>query len=98
MSAWNLNFICFQLILFYYHSSRPVAVDRDEPEDFPAPKFTIDLNSVSIKEGHDANFACKVEPTSDSNLEVEWLRNGVPIAAGKSSLNLDFKKSLNCQI
>ena len=81
------NDIKLTIILFYYPSSRPVTVDRDEADNFPAPKFTIDLNSVTIKEGHDANFACKVEPTSDSNLEVEWLRNGVPIAAGKSSLN-----------
>ena len=74
--------------MFFIPSSRPVPQDVDDTNNFPAPKFIIDVNNVSIKEGSDAHFACKVEPSSDSNLEVEWLRNGVPITAGKTALYL----------
>ncbi|XP_072047546.1 titin-like isoform X2 [Amphiura filiformis] len=56
--------------------------DLDKIDTYPAPKFTIGLNDVTINEGYDAHFACKVEPMSDSGLEVEWFRNGQPLVAG----------------
>ncbi len=70
------------------HCSHPVTDygAREESENQPPPKFTHGLNSLQITEGSDAHFACKVEPASDSNLEIEWLRNGQPIAAGKLTI------------
>lgn len=47
------------------------------------PRFlTRPKNLENMKEGHLAHFECKLEPVTDSNLEVEWFKNGRPITVG----------------
>ncbi|XP_072048210.1 kettin homolog [Amphiura filiformis] len=62
----------------------------DVPETFPAPKFTHALNNVEIAEGTDAHFTCRVEPSNDPKLKIEWLRNGQPIEGSKYILKFEF--------
>ncbi|OXU24124.1 hypothetical protein TSAR_014966 [Trichomalopsis sarcophagae] len=47
------------------------------------PRFiTHPKNQENLREGHNAHFECKLEPVTDSNLKVEWLKNGRPIQIG----------------
>ena len=39
-----------------------------------------------MREGQHAHFECKLEPVTDSNLKVEWYKNGRPITVGKCSI------------
>jgi titin len=36
----------------------------------------------NMREGQHAHFECKLEPVTDSNLKVEWYKNGRPITIG----------------
>lgn len=47
------------------------------------PRFVTkpkDLNNM--REGKHAHFECKLEPVTDTNLKVEWFKNGRPITVG----------------
>ncbi|XP_050422457.1 titin isoform X5 [Adelges cooleyi] len=47
------------------------------------PRFlTKPKNVENLKEGQHAHFECKLEPVTDSNLKVEWFKNGRPIIIG----------------
>lgn len=47
------------------------------------PKFITKPKSVDgMREGQHAHFECKIEPVTDSNLKVEWYKNGRPITIG----------------
>lgn len=47
------------------------------------PRFiTKPKNLDNMKEGQLAHFECKLEPVTDSNLKVEWFKNGHPIIIG----------------
>lgn len=47
------------------------------------PRFlTRPKNLDNLKEGQHAHFECKLEPVTDSNLKVEWFKNGRPITIG----------------
>ncbi|EEB18956.1 conserved hypothetical protein [Pediculus humanus corporis] len=47
------------------------------------PKFTTKPKSLeNMREGRHAHFECKLEPVTDSNLKVEWYKNGRPITVG----------------
>lgn len=47
------------------------------------PKFVTKPKSVDgMIEGQHAHFECKIEPVTDSNLKVEWFKNGRPIIVG----------------
>lgn len=49
------------------------------------PKFiTHPKNQENLKEGSHAHFECKLEPVTDSNLKVEWYKNGRPVTIGKA--------------
>ena len=50
----------------------------------PEPRFTVPLNDVHKKEGEDARFGCRLEPANDETMRVEWLKNGMPLFAGKT--------------
>lgn len=58
--------------------SGPVAA---EPQ-FPPPTFISHLNNVELKEGEKAHFECKVEPSKDPSLKIEFYHNGKPLEAG----------------
>ncbi|XP_055645258.1 titin-like, partial [Toxorhynchites rutilus septentrionalis] len=47
------------------------------------PRFvTRPKNIDRAQEGGHAHFECKLEPVTDSNLKVEWYKNGHPITVG----------------
>lgn len=47
------------------------------------PRFlTKPKDITNIREGQHAHFECKLEPVTDSNLKVEWYKNGRPIIVG----------------
>lgn len=47
------------------------------------PRFvTKPKNLENMREGQHAHFECKLEPVTDSNLKVEWFKNGRPITIG----------------
>jgi hypothetical protein len=53
-------------------------------EDTPevAPHFTQQVTEVSMEEGDNAHFECRVEPKTDANLRVEWYHNGKLLQSG----------------
>ncbi|XP_046465810.1 titin isoform X2 [Neodiprion pinetum] len=47
------------------------------------PRFiTKPKNQENMREGQHAHFECKLEPVTDSNLKVEWFKNGRPVTIG----------------
>lgn len=47
------------------------------------PRFVTRPKSLeNMREGQHAHFECKLEPVTDSNLKVEWYKNGRPITVG----------------
>ena len=61
-----------------------LADDEDlvaEPE--MAPVFlTQPRSQLNLREGQRAHFEAKLEPITDPNLQVEWLKDGKPIIVG----------------
>jgi hypothetical protein len=60
---------------------------REEIEERPPtrPAFTSELRGTTkLIEGQRAHFECRVEPSYDSDLTVEFLHNGNPLIAGQS--------------
>ncbi|KAG9511335.1 Titin [Fragariocoptes setiger] len=48
-----------------------------------APKFTVPLRGTRhVYEGQSAHLECRLEPWSDSQLRVEFLRDGAPLEVG----------------
>lgn len=48
-----------------------------------APVFTMPIKDLQVAENQAAHFEARVIPVGDSNMKVQWLRNGVPILACK---------------
>ncbi|XP_055379031.1 titin isoform X2 [Condylostylus longicornis] len=47
------------------------------------PRFVTQPKSLgNLREGQHAHFECKIEPVTDPNLKVEWLKDGYPITVG----------------
>ncbi|PSN37209.1 Titin, partial [Blattella germanica] len=47
------------------------------------PRFLTKPKSLdNMREGQHAHFECKLEPVTDTNLKVEWYKNGRPITVG----------------
>lgn len=47
------------------------------------PRFLTKPKDLSgLREGQHAHFECKLEPVTDSNLKVEWYKNGRPVIVG----------------
>lgn len=47
------------------------------------PRFVTKPKDLSkLREGQHAHFECKLEPVTDSNLKVEWFKNGRPVTVG----------------
>jgi hypothetical protein len=60
---------------------------REEIEERPPirPIFTSELRGTTkLIEGQRAHFECRVEPSYDPELTVEFLHNGNPLTAGQS--------------
>ena len=59
------------------------AQERDtEPEEIKPRFLTHPKDQLNIMEGKRAHFEAKVEPITDSHLQVEWLKDGKPIIVG----------------
>ncbi len=65
-------------------SQHRLAADMsDQVEVITAPMFiTVPKSHFTVAEGRNAHFEAKVEPITDPNLQIEWLRNGSPITVG----------------
>lgn len=47
------------------------------------PRFVTKPKGLeNMREGQHAHFECKLEPVTDSNLKVEWFKNGRPVTVG----------------
>ena len=46
------------------------------------PRFITQIKSATVEENEMVRFECQVEPKDDSNLRIEWYRNGKLIPAG----------------
>ena len=53
-----------------------------EEEERMAPRFLTPFKSIEIKENEIAHFECRIEPTSDPELKVEWFFNGKDLTIG----------------
>ena len=64
--------------------ARTSHLDTQEQEVITAPVFVTRPKSdaYSVEEGRNAHFEAKLEPITDPNLQVEWLRDGEPITVG----------------
>lgn len=55
----------------------------EQTEITEAPKFTTSLApEVALKADEPLHLQCQVEPKQDSQLQVDWYHNGLPIAMG----------------
>ena len=50
-----------------------------------APVFTQPVRDVRLVEGQSLHFEARLIPVGDSNLRVEWFKNGVPLQQGLSA-------------
>lgn len=66
-------------------------LDLPHPQEAPAedfkpqpPKFITQIQPLdNLQEGDSAHFECRLEPTNDPKLRVEWYHNGKPLKSGK---------------
>ena len=54
-----------------------------EDVSLKAPQFVTEIKSLEhLSEGDNIHLECRLEPTTDGQLEVEWLHNGQPLRTG----------------
>lgn len=64
--------------------------DAPEPT-YDSPVVISHLNNVECTEGDTVHFECKVEPSKDPELRIEWFVNGTPLPSGaKYKTTYDF--------
>jgi titin len=61
-------------------AKKPDAVPEEELNQ--PPVFTKELEEIEIVEGQPAHFDCRVTPTNDSSMRIEWYMNGKPLVLG----------------
>lgn len=55
---------------------------EEQPECTQAPEFKSPIkDQIGVREGGFAHFEARLEPTGDSTLRVEWLKDGKPVEA-----------------
>lgn len=72
-------------IQYLEDSSRYKRTDVTDEMITVKPHFLTKPKPVEVKEGGHAHFECKLEPVTDTNLKVEWFKNGRPIIVGKDT-------------
>merc|ERR1719232_565996 len=56
---------------------------EEDAEQYTAPKFVTMPRSIdNLVEGQNAHFEAKIEPLADSNLHIEWFKDGRPVTIG----------------
>ncbi|XP_043190339.1 titin-like isoform X4 [Amphibalanus amphitrite] len=53
-----------------------------ESEEGQAPKFVTQPTDLSLVENQLAHFECRLTPTADPTMRVEWYHNGRPLSSG----------------
>jgi hypothetical protein len=55
----------------------------EQEADFESPVFITHLNNVECREGETAHFECRVQPSKDPTMKIEWFVNGklLPVAS-----------------
>lgn len=70
-------------IQYLEDSSRYKRTEYIDEQQNIKPRFLTQPKSLgNLREGSHAHFECKLEPQTDSNLKVEWLKNGRPVIVG----------------
>uniref|UniRef100_A0A0N5C356 Ig-like domain-containing protein n=1 Tax=Strongyloides papillosus TaxID=174720 RepID=A0A0N5C356_STREA len=61
------------------------------PPEYDPPVITTQLADIECDEGDGVSFYANYTPTNDPTLEIEWIRNGVPLRHGnKYYMQKDF--------
>ncbi|GLH07319.1 LOW QUALITY PROTEIN: Titin [Gryllus bimaculatus] len=62
---------------------QPKVFQTDAPEPvYESPVFITHLNNIECQEGESVHFECRVEPSKDPTLNIEWFVNGKPLPMG----------------
>lgn len=70
-------------IQYLEDSSRYKRSELEDEQINVKPRFVTKPKDLSkLREGQHAHFECKLEPVTDSNLKVEWYKNGRPVTVG----------------
>lgn len=68
---------------------------QEQPEPTSPPEFKSPIKDQnSIREGGFAHFEARLEPVGDSDLRVEWLKDGRPVEASKYPFSRLKNKSI----
>uniref|UniRef100_A0A1I8GZ19 Titin n=1 Tax=Macrostomum lignano TaxID=282301 RepID=A0A1I8GZ19_9PLAT len=63
-------------------SARSTRQDYDDRIPQSAPQFVRQIDSAVVAENSSVRFETRVTPAADSNIQVEWYKNGVPVTLG----------------
>lgn len=62
------------------HKKDEIFTEEEQPNP---PKFIVDIkDNVDVPEGGPIHFDCRVEPTNDPTMRIDWFFNGRPFATG----------------
>lgn len=57
-----------------------ITTEEEKPNP---PRFIVEIkDNVDVPEGGPVHFDCRVEPTNDSSMRIDWFHNGRPFATG----------------
>jgi titin len=57
-----------------------ITAEEEKPNP---PRFIVEIkDNVDVPEGGPVHFDCRVEPTNDSSMRIDWFHNGRPFATG----------------
>lgn len=62
------------------HKKDEILSEEEKPNP---PRFIVEVkDNVDVPEGGPIHFDCRVEPTNDSTMRIDWFHNGRPFATG----------------
>ena len=69
----------------------PLREIPDQETDFESPVFISHLNDIECAEGQTGHFECRVQPSKDPTMKIEWFVNGRPLPiASRFNSTYDF--------
>lgn len=72
---------------------------QEQPEPTSPPEFKSPIKDQnSIREGGFAHFEARLEPVGDSDLRVEWLKDGRPVEASEYRLIVQCWELGTCDV
>uniref|UniRef100_A0A7E4ZS77 Immunoglobulin I-set domain protein n=1 Tax=Panagrellus redivivus TaxID=6233 RepID=A0A7E4ZS77_PANRE len=61
------------------------------PPEYEAPSIQVDIKDIECEEGDPSRFEATILPTNDPTLQIQWIRNGIPLQHGsKYAISQDF--------